>query len=262
MDFFELQDIAETNIELFSPCNSERLLELGRYLKLDDTSRVIDFGCGTGELLAIWGGKFGVSGTGIDIRESCIRRAEAKITELGLNTQIKITHGPVSDYSFADRKFDVAMCLTSSYTWGGFAQSLENMKMAIKPEGKVVIGEPHWLSDRVKIDIASKEPFFTERELLEIARKQGFDFEYMFRASRDDLDAYESRLWKGYLDWLEVNPDHPDREQVIEHLHKIQNNYFEFDRDNFGWAIYVLNPVKYKAVSEIEAVISETSVSS
>lgn len=262
MDFFELQDIAETNIEIFSPCSAERILELGSYLKLDDSSRVIDFGCGTGELLAIWGRKLGVSGIGIDIRVSCIERAEAKISSLRLNDQIDIIHGRVSDYSLDDSSFDIAICLTSSYTWGGFAQSLASMKKAIKPGGKVVIGEPHWLSDRVKIDISSKEPFFTERELLKIARQQGFDFEFMFRASRDDLDAYESRLWRGYIDWLETNPDHPDKGHVIEHLHKIQNNYFEFDRDNFGWAIYVLKPVKYNLSPENETIISVESVSS
>lgn len=197
MDFFEIQDIGEANFEIFSPCTTDGLIEVGTYLGLSNSSRVIDFGCGTGELLAIWAQKLGISGLGIDIRESCHKRAVTKIRNLNLAKRIQMIHGMATQYPIENREYDVAVCIASSYTWGGFVQAIAGMSRAIRPVGKLVIGEPYWVTGRIDSHICSKEPFFTERELLDIARYQGFDLEFMFRASRDDLDNYESRLWRG-----------------------------------------------------------------
>ena len=63
------------------------------------------------------------------------------------------------------------------------------------------------------------------------------------RASHDDWDHYEAENWRGLLRWIDENPNHPERQQVIEHLHQSQDEYTRYAREYFGWAIYVLNPV-------------------
>jgi len=78
---------------------------------------------------------------------------------------------------------------------------------------------------------------------LQIAREEGFDFEYVVRASHDDWDHYEADNWRGLVRWIEDNPNHPEKSEVIEHLRKSQNEYTRYGREYFGWAIYVLNPI-------------------
>ncbi|MCP4582623.1 MAG: class I SAM-dependent methyltransferase [candidate division Zixibacteria bacterium] len=264
MNFFDLQDIADSQIEILSPCTTEQLLRIGRHLKLASASRVIDFGCGKGELLSQWGKEFGVSGVGIDIRTSCTNQAQAKINAHNLTEKIDIVHGKVTEYDFESNSFDTGICIASSYTWGGFRESLAGMKSAIKPDGKLVIGEAYWQTDRVDSKFREEEPFFTETELLKITREENLDFEFMFRASREIIDNYESEHWRGFINWIEANPDHPEVNNIVKHLHKIQNEYFYFDRNNLGWAIYILNPVKYKkyektAKIEPSAILSAAS---
>jgi hypothetical protein len=67
----------------------------------------------------------------------------------------------------------------------------------------------------------------------------------VLRASPEDWDRYEAGNWLGLLRWIDENPDHPERQQVIDHLHESQDEYFRYGREYFGWAMYLLHPVRY-----------------
>jgi hypothetical protein len=62
------------------------------------------------------------------------------------------------------------------------------------------------------------------------------------RASHDDWDTYEAGNWYGLSRLIEENPAHPERQDVIDHLHESQSEYFRYGREYFGWAIYLLTP--------------------
>ena len=84
-----------------------------------------------------------------------------------------------------------------------------------------------------------------EKELLEIAHEEGFDIEYVVRSNHDDWDRYEAGNWYALVRWIEENPDHPERQEVIDHLHSSQELYFKYNREYLGWAMYVLSPALY-----------------
>lgn len=74
MDFFDLMSISHRYMEILNPSTSEKIIQLGKLLKLKKGSRVIDFGCGTAESLTLWAEEFGITGIGIDIsRDFCDR---------------------------------------------------------------------------------------------------------------------------------------------------------------------------------------------
>ena len=58
----------------------------------------------------------------------------------------------------------------------------------------------------------------------------------------DDWDRYQSDDWRGLILWLEENPDHPDRDQVIRHLRQQQDEYYAYGREHIGWAMIALAP--------------------
>lgn len=243
MNFLDLKNISERTIELVNPTSEEKILRVGKVLALQPGQRVIDFGCGFGEMLALWGENFGISGIGIDIRPYACGRARQKMLDRGLSARVEIVCGSGSEYRFEPHSFDVAACIGASFIWGGFGPSLRAMREAIRPRGKLVIGEPYWLSESVPAAYRLQEKdVLTEYELLQIARRAGFDFETIVRASAEDWDRYECSNWQGLLRWIEENPDHPERQEVIDHLHASQEEYTRFARQYFGWAIYILNP--------------------
>ncbi|MFC2038346.1 SAM-dependent methyltransferase [Chloroflexota bacterium] len=246
MDFLELFDISERYMEIINPSTLEKLMKIGDMLDLDEKSRIIDFGCGYGEQLALWAEKYGISGTGIDIRQPACDRARKKMHDRGLDGRIEIACSAGAEYPFEKHSFDVALCVGATFIWDGYKAAIPAMKEAVRAGGRLVIGEPYWLKGDIPPEYSiDSHTIYTEYELLQIAREAGYDFEYVVRSSQDDWDRYESGNWHGLIRWLEENPDHPERQDVIDRLHQSQDEYLKFGREYLGWAIYILNPVKY-----------------
>ena len=247
MDFLDLKDISEQSMELINPTSIEKVLFVGTILNLKIGQRIMDFGCGFGEMLALWGEAYGIGGVGIDIRPYACQRARQKMLDKKLSDRITILYGSGSEYQYEPNAFDVAVSLGSTFIWGGFGATIRAMSNVIHKQVELVIGEPYWLSDHIPPAYRLQEKdVLSEIELLQIAHKEGFDIEYIVRASQDDWDRYECSNWQGLLRWIEANPTHPERQQVIDHLHQSEDEYMRYSRQYFGWAIYILNPIGYK----------------
>lgn len=247
MDFLELFNVSEKYLELVNPSSPEKVLEVGRVLGLNPKSRLIDFGCGHGEPLALWAEAYGISGVGIEIRENACNRARAKMAARGFADRIEIVCMDAAKYEFPEHSFDVATCLGASFIWKGFRPTVAAMSRAIVPGGKLAIGEPYWLTADVPPEYAQSMGFHSETELLRIVREEGYELEYIVRASLDDWDRYMSGNWYGLMRWLEENPDHPARKDVIERLRSSQDEYLRYERPYVGWAIWVLSPAQAPA---------------
>ncbi|MGB3713173.1 MAG: class I SAM-dependent methyltransferase [Candidatus Promineifilaceae bacterium] len=246
MNFFDLVNISERYMELVNPASQEKILAIGRILNLNSNSRVVDFGCGYGEMLALWAAEFGISGTGVELRDHACQRAIQKMIDRDLRGRIEIVCGDAAEYEFRHHAYTVATCVGASFIWGGFRKTVLGMKPAIEDNGRLVIGEPYWLRDQVPPEYMATEPsVHFEKELLEIVHEEGFDIEYVVRSNHDDWDRYEAGNWYALVRWIEENPDHPERKEVIDHLHTSQELYFKYTREYLGWAMYVLNSASY-----------------
>jgi ubiquinone/menaquinone biosynthesis C-methylase UbiE len=245
MDFFDLMGISHRYMEILNPSTPEKIIKLGKLLKLKQGSRVIDFGCGTAESLIIWAEEFGINGIGIDISKDFCDRAKKKLAERGLSDRIKIVCSNGVDYVFEEGVFDAATCVGATFIWGGYQKSIHAMKRAINQNGRLGIGETYWLSDQVPPEYAQKQTItHTEPELAQITRDEGFELEYIIRASPDDWERYYSDNWCALIRWLKENPTHPDREQVFKHFRASQDDYLQFQRQHIGWAMYCLTYMK------------------
>jgi len=244
--FFDLKDISEQYMQVLNPTTPEKLLKAGEIAGLKPGDRVIDFGCGFSETLILWAEQFGTSGVGIDIRPYACERAVKRIAERGLADRLQVVCMDASKYAYTPHSFDFAACIGATFIWGLFPDAVHAMKEAIRPTGKLVIGEAHWLTDNVPNEFRSAQTeIITEVELLQGAHREGFDLEYVIHSNHDDWDHYEASDWLGLLRWIEANPNHPERQEVIDHLHESQEEYTCYGRMYFGWALYVLKPVSY-----------------
>jgi SAM-dependent methyltransferase len=243
--FLDLKDISEQYMELANPTSPEKLIKVGQIAGMKARDRVIDFGCGYAEPLILWAERFGISGVGLDIRPYACTRAEKKIAKKGLAGRLEVVCGDAAEYKFTPHSFAIATCIGATFIWGTFGEAIHAMKEAVVPGGKLIIGEAHWLTDDVPVEFRSEQTDIrSEVELLEMARAEGHEFEYVLHSNHDEWDRYEADNWYGLLRWIEANPEHPESQQVIDHLHESQEEYVRYGRMYFGWAIYVLDPVR------------------
>jgi SAM-dependent methyltransferase len=241
MNFLDLKDIAERDMELVNPITPEKVLAVGQAARLRAGSRVIEFGCGYGEPLALWAERFGITGVGLELREKACARAVQKMAERGLAQRIEIVCGNAAEYAFEPHAYDVAACIGASFIWDGFGSALRSLKEAMRPGGRIVIGEPYWRMAHVPPEFSrGMAVIHTEYELLQLIRQNGLELEYVARSSQDDWDRYEAGNWQGLVRWLEENPQHPERDSVLGHLRDTQDEYLRYGREHFGWAMYVL----------------------
>jgi ubiquinone/menaquinone biosynthesis C-methylase UbiE len=246
MKFFDLKNISEQYMDLLNPTTPEKLIKAGEIAGLKPGDRVIDFGCGFGKTLILWAERFGISGVGIDIRPYACERAVKRIAEHGLSDRLEIACGDASAYTFLPHSYDLAACIGATFIWDSFETAVSAMKLAVQPQNKLVIGEAYWLTDNVPDGFRTQQTEVQDEiVLLQGARNQGFDFEYVLHSNHDDWDRYEADNWHGLVRWIEANPHHPELQQVIDHLHESQDEYVQYGRKYFGWALYVLNPVRY-----------------
>ena len=246
MEFLDLKDISERGMYLLNPSSPEKVITAGRMAGMHPGAKTIDFGAGFAEPLVLWSEYFDVHGVGIDLRPYACQRARDRIAEKGFEDRQKIVCQNAREYRFEPHAYDVAVCLGATFIWDGLEGTLAALKQAIKPSGKLIVGEVYWRKGPVPPEFLAHEAgVHTEFELLQIAREAGFDIAWVERASHADWDHYESGNWQGLLRWIEESPNHPERQQVIDHLHESQEEYFRYGREYFGWAIYVLNPRQY-----------------
>jgi hypothetical protein len=162
-----------------------------------------------------------------------------------LSDQIEIVCSPCVDYALEDGAFDAATCIGATFAFGGFQQTIKALRRAVHKNGRLGIGETHWLSTQVPPQYAQKQTStYTEIELAEFTRNEGFELEYIIRSSRDDWDRYVSDSWYGLIRWLEENPHHLDHEQVFSFFRADQDDYLQFQSQYMGWAMYCLAPLK------------------
>jgi len=245
MDPLDLYTIAERDIELVNPMSPEKVLLAGSMLGLAPGMTVIDFGAGYAGPLVLWAREFGISGVGVEFRTACCERARKKIADAGLADRLEIVHRDASRYRFRRGGHDIAVCLGASFIWGGFGPTVRKLAQAVRPGGKIAVGEPYWNRTPVPNEYLKRlegHPFFTEHELLRLARMEGYDFECIVRSSLDDWDRYETGNWRGLHMWLRENPKHPDRKQVIGWLRNPQEEYLRWGREYLGWAVYIMRP--------------------
>ncbi len=242
MEKNELVSISQGALAIMNPTSPEKVLAAGRAAGLRERSRVVEIGCGNGTILALWGREYGVSGVGIEAREDACRRAEETLRAAGLGDRIGVRCMDAREY-VPDEPFDCAASIGASHIWGGFAATLDALLGMVSDEGTIVIGDRCWRSDRTPPEFAREWPdVLTEYEILGTVREAGLDVAAVLRAGHDDWDRYESGIWQAVLSWLAENPDYPEREFMLDYLHRIQDEYFGYGREHMGWAIFVLVP--------------------
>jgi len=246
MNDHDLDNIAEKGMTLANPCTAEKIVSVGKALGLQEGHCVLDLACGYGEMLALWAEHFAITGVGVDIREEACSRARESLNGRCLGDRIEIVCANAAVYKPKDTKFSAVAAIGASSVWGGYQGTLRATRQIVGSRGHLAIGMPYLLSDSTPEEYRQRCGHVrSEYELLQITRAEGFDFSCIVRASHEDQDRYEGEQWANLIEWIDGNARHPERQEAIDHLHRIQDQYLEHRRANEGWAIYVLSPSTY-----------------
>ena len=245
MDKWKYYNIRHKRHLLCNPLNKEKFEKLCRLLRLEQGSHVLDIACGKGEFLIRLAELYNISGVGVDLSPYCIRDCLAKRQARAPDSDITFIEIDGAKYKPEPSElFDLTMCIGASWVYGGYRGTLKALKTMTKPGGLVVVGEAFWLKDPaeeyLKASGTKREDFGTHISNVKVAEEEGLTCVYTMVSNSDDWDHYETLKWWNVEDYVRMNPDDEDIEELLERTRKEKDSYLRWERETLGWAIYVL----------------------
>jgi SAM-dependent methyltransferase len=220
--------ISEAGIEVFIEA-----------LDLPRAGRVLDMGCGKGEVLLRVAERYGVSGVGVDVSPYFIGAAR----ERAAGRQVDVGFVEADGIAYRDEpgSFDAACCLGASFIFGGYRKTLRALKAFARPGGVVACGEPYSLEvpERELFPDAPERAFASDAGNVEIGREEGLDLVTVVPGTREDFDRYIDMQYPAVERYLAEHPDDPDGAEIVRWAARAREEFEAKERGKLGWSIYV-----------------------
>jgi SAM-dependent methyltransferase len=231
------------------PSSVEKLDEIIGLLDLPPAPRILDIASGKGEFLLQTAERCGGPGGRDlhavavdlspfvirDLRESAARRAPA--------AQIESLVLDGAAYRAEPASFDLASCIGASWTFGGHRQTLRAMAAAVRPGGKVLVGEPFWkrTPDPAYLEWSKlrADEYGSHEANVEAGVAEGLVPWFALTSSDADWDRYETLQWRATARYATAQPDDPNLPELLERVARARTEFLRWGRDTMGWALYL-----------------------
>ena len=106
-----------------------------------------------------------------------------------------------------------------------------------------MVGEPFWISKPPKeyfdLSDVKYEMFSKHAGNVQIGENLGLKLLYTFVSTHDEWDRYLGLQWYAMDKYAQGYPEDPDLPEFLAKLNKEKKLYLKWEREAFGWAIYV-----------------------
>ena len=245
MDPQRYSTIAHTSHSICNPIASDALDRALAMIDLPRTARVLDAGCGKGELLLRLVRRTGAHGVGIDLNAAFLSAARARSAAWPGRGTLEFLEGDARAYTGAcdAASLDGAICVGSTHAFGTLGDTLEALARTVRPGGVVLAGEGYWRHEPAPAYLealgARAEDFCDHSGNLEQGTERGWNPLFTAEASERDWDAYEDAYAANVEAHAAAHPDDPDREAMLNRVRAWRECYHRWGRATLGFGIYL-----------------------
>ncbi|HET9046748.1 MAG TPA: methyltransferase domain-containing protein [Casimicrobiaceae bacterium] len=235
--------IAHRDHDYMNPISAakvERLLDL---LPLEESSRVLDLGCGRAELGLRIIERFGATVVAVDNSSIMLDAARERAEWTGALAKLHLDDVDIRDFQADPETFHLSVMLGGGGIGGGMAGICKQLKTWTRPGGYVLIGEGFWRakppSDYLALLGGTESEFTDHRGNVQAGIEAGLVPMHASTASQDEWDEYEWKYCRSIERYASEQPDDPDIPAMLERIRKWRDGYLRWGRDTLGFGLYL-----------------------
>jgi SAM-dependent methyltransferase len=249
-----------------TPLSEEHATLLLDRLDIRPGARVLDLGCGWGELLlraVAAGGATGsaathhspatgsaatlqspatgepsITGIGVDTDEAGLARGRALAADRSLDRRVTFVNGEAAAWR---EPADRVLCVGASHAFGGTYAALDALADLVPSGGRLLFGDGVWerppSAEALEIFGTDVVPL---ADLVEHARVRGWRVLHFSVADQREWDEFEAGSRAGRQEWLLAHPDDPRAAHLREDLDTRLREYVDIYRGVLGLGYFVL----------------------
>jgi SAM-dependent methyltransferase len=228
---------------IMNPISTEALDEVLKVASIPANARVLDIGCGKGELLIRLARLGAKTGIGVELSPYTVREARERVRSVAPKADITILEEDGASFTTQTESFDLAACVGASWIFGGYRGTLRALASWARSGGLILVAEPFW---RVPPDpeyLASQElraeEFGSHASNVIVGEAEGLIPLFARAAEATEWDRYEGLQWHAGEEWARENPSDPDRVELLRKVRENRNAFLRWGRDAVGDGLYL-----------------------
>jgi SAM-dependent methyltransferase len=234
-----LTGLAHSGLVWNTPLSSEHAERLLQRLDLASAVRMLDLGCGWGELLlrALVEAPT-ARAVGVDTAVQHLRRGEAAAAARGLAGRVSFVAANLATY---EGQADRVLCIGASHGWGDTSAALARLQQHVSPGGRLLLGDAYWVRPPEADVVAILGPQCgTLADLVHLAVGAGWRPLHVDVADAAEWDDFEFAWCGGLERFALAQPDHRLAGAAREFADRRRDEYLQGYRGVLGFAYLVL----------------------
>ena len=229
-----------------APVSEQKMAQYIETLGLHEEQRVLDVGCGCGEVLIRTIERYGIRGVGIDSSTEFVAEAKRRSNGRVAETRIEFVEANAESFDVEPESLDLVMCLGATHAFGlgsdAVRNAIEQMKRLTRPNGLLLVADGYMkqpaapgyrelLGDSMPDDMTHTANVTTGQNL-------GLIPLGAWTSSVDEWDEFE---WS-YQRLVEQRAaDAPDDDNVTKRARRREwmDAYLTWGRDTLGYGTYL-----------------------